>query len=1455
MNAIRLICMAVSILPTAKAAIVNKTWSGGATGNWNTAGSWTPNGVPNNGADTYNVQIGTTSAVTVNGAFTIRSLNILAGASATIAPSQSLTWNTDSTVNGTLNIGQDGSFSSANLRYTANLALTGTGAVELRGTSYIAGTSSTLRLTNGLTLHALNGNAGFESPITNNGLMDFEGTGTHNFNLPDATFFNAGTLKSRSSAIVNIAPLISGFDFNNSGTVDVDNGRVEFFSGVNCINTGTMRASNGGLLQTWGSITNTAGSVQLINGGKLTLMNFSTFTGGSISGAGGLVEPMNTLTLQGGGGADTLNITDTEIRIASASTPVTVANNLALAGAAKFVLRSLSGFPSGGRMNVNGNVSISGTGTIQFGSSEIANTLTLAGSTANDTLTLGSGVTLATGSSAGSGSITVKTVNSSGPMNINSPNFSIGATSTTSVGGAVHVFPNARITANGKFNAKGPVTLDSGAMLTGVLGIDGATASGTGTIRPTTLSIDNTNSISSIIETGATTLTVNGSAAVNGSGKLFLNQGSNNTTTLAAGSGSPNLTTGVDFDVEIPATHTLTSNVPWQFAGDILVNGGVLNVAGGDLTNNGLIQLSNSAQMTLSKSIASGSSGSVAIASGCTLTINGATTVGGSLSGAGAVNFNGTTPVTVSSLLGTGTVTIASGSIVAVSGAINQAPPLAVNGSLSFNGGVTTLGTTTINGASALLAVTGNTTASGTLTLLGGGTHSGAGATSVSGLLTLTNGKLDGRTLVANGATTLGSLTLLNNATFVNNGTATFSNTGGAGSVSGTGTVRNQNVLTQPNTGATNTIGSSFEQTAAGTMNLNDPITLNGGSPGLTGQVNLSTTDSKLTFSASGADRTYEVPATISGIGTIEATGNLATGIEPTVHLTGGINLTGSASATRVKNGAVAIIGTIPAPALHGSQIESAGGKRNPPAIHPPPVLGRALEVSDAEVRMGNSEFTGSILFPEAKLFKGVVVSGDGHVFEASCETLETGGTDTAPSKLDTVKVAVSTTCTMNPGPLDLKNGSTLSILDPCTMQMFDGSTCDSSTGDGLLVLDGDLVLPFLCDGTIKSDFECHGDITVSNNATLVVFGDLDCSGGMIDTLGNGAITISGACSMEDSTINLNSGSGTFVASNVNELHHNAITANSGSTAQITIPNPANRANVDDIAVNLTDASQVLFNGVFHSSGSINANGRGGLFIESLSADGAECDIAPGNSAGHLNLTGNLTPAAGSTVTVEIGGTTQSTQYDLLSFTGVLNVTSVSLHPRFISNFQNTITPANTFTVIETTQPIVGTFFNTFNGRVMAADFSGSFAVTLTNGNTRVVLSDFLANDFIDSDGDGMTDEFEKLNFGNATAGVSGQDIDGDGQTNFKEFVAGTRANDGTDVLRMKTIARQGNNVVITFEAEPDRTYRVKTGVALNAFPTLVQTFAPSTTRVTRTVTHTGGATDPRRFYQLEVSR
>jgi hypothetical protein len=111
--------------------------------------------------------------------------------------------------------------------------------------------------------------------------------------------------------------------------------------------------------------------------------------------------------------------------------------------------------------------------------------------------------------------------------------------------------------------------------------------------------------------------------------------------------------------------------------------------------------------------------------------------------------------------------------------------------------------------------------------------------------------------------------------------------------------------------------------------------------------------------------------------------------------------------------------------------------------------------------------------------------------------------------------------------------------------------------------------------------------------------------------------------------------------------------------------------------------------------------------------------IAPGLTIGTLNITGDLTVAAGSDLRFDLGGLTQGTQYDLLteagttplSFNGTLSLT-------LVNGFQPN--EGDTFTLLTSNQPLTGAFTNVTNGLVFATDGISEFQVAFA-GDALVV--------------------------------------------------------------------------------------------------------------------------------------
>src|SRR5205085_9454770 len=126
----------------------------------------------------------------------------------------------------------------------------------------------------------------------------------------------------------------------------------------------------------------------------------------------------------------------------------------------------------------------------------------------------------------------------------------------------------------------------------------------------------------------------------------------------------------------------------------------------------------------------------------------------------------------------------------------------------------------------------------------------------------------------------------------------------------------------------------------------------------------------------------------------------------------------------------------------------------------------------------------------------------------------------------------------------------------------------------------------------------------------------------------------------------------------------------------------------------------------------------------------------------------------------------------------------------------------------------------------------------------------------LDSDGDGMSDDFERFYGLNPNDPRDASvDSDGDGLTNLQEFKAGTNPLDPTSGFAITAVAKTGNDFVVTFGvALPAKTYRLERKDALTA--TMwgsingVSDFRPTSVGSGQ-ITDPGGASPSKRLYRV----
>jgi T5SS/PEP-CTERM-associated repeat protein len=193
------------------------------------------------------------------------------------------------------------------------------------------------------------------------------------------------------------------------------------------------------------------------------------------------------------------------------------------------------------------------------------------------------------------------------------------------------------------------------------------------------------------------------------------------------------------------------------------------------------------------------------------------------------------------------------------------------------------------------------------------------------------------------------------------------------------------------------------------------------------------------------------------------------------------------------------------------------------------------------------------------------------------------------------------------------------------------------------------------------------------------------------------------------------------------------------------------------------------------TAGSIEGNGTLNFPVQTSGA------ISPGFSAGTLTFGQGLVLQSGASLVSEIGGLAAGTTYDRVNVTGATQVDGL-LQIKIISGFESVINGAHSFTIVNGTLPITGTFANAPNNvRIATVDGKGSFIVHYGIGSTSssddVVLTNFLPTKPGDFDADGDVDGADfviwQTNFPAASGHYLGTgDADADGDVDGADFVA-----------------------------------------------------------------------------------
>ncbi len=127
----------------------------------------------------------------------------------------------------------------------------------------------------------------------------------------------------------------------------------------------------------------------------------------------------------------------------------------------------------------------------------------------------------------------------------------------------------------------------------------------------------------------------------------------------------------------------------------------------------------------------------------------------------------------------------------------------------------------------------------------------------------------------------------------------------------------------------------------------------------------------------------------------------------------------------------------------------------------------------------------------------------------------------------------------------------------------------------------------------------------------------------------------------------------------------------------------------------------------------------------------------------------------------------------------------------------------------------------------------------------------------LDSDADGIPDWWMLGYFNHATGqtgdhSMAAQDADGDGLSNLQEFLAGTDPTDASSSFRITAISVTGDDVVVTWTTQPNKTNQLERSGAVDTNWFSVGSITIGTGNPA-TQTDPGGATNPAGYYRVRL--
>jgi hypothetical protein len=250
--------------------------------------------------------------------------------------------------------------------------------------------------------------------------------------------------------------------------------------------------------------------------------------------------------------------------------------------------------------------------------------------------------------------------------------------------------------------------------------------------------------------------------------------------------------------------------------------------------------------------------------------------------------------------------------------------------------------------------------------------------------------------------------------------------------------------------------------------------------------------------------------------------------------------------------------------------------------------------------------------------------------------------------------------------------------------------------------------------------------------------------------------------------------------------------------------------------------------------------------------------IAPGASAGRLDVFGALVLSNSSELRFELGGYAQATQYDFVrvtSNTTLAGTLSVSLS----NNFQSLMTNGASFTVLSNATTFAGAFANVASGGTLTTTDGFARFTVLYAGSSTVRLTGLT---IVDTDNDTMPDWWEvQYGLNKNSAADATLDLDNDEASNLHEFRAGTIPNNPASVFRIVALQREASSLRVTWNTVGGKSYRLQTN-ATPASGSLTTNFSdfgslitvPGVGESTTNMLDTGAATNaPAHYYRVRL--